>query len=285
LIITCSPIPSHPSPIVLKTVINSFHKYAHELLKCHLVIVFDGLKIVPESKEASKLGHVSEVQRDNYEIFIDQTTSFLKENWGRESGERNTSSTQSPITIPPISKTINNTLDAMTVALSDNSSEDPILTCLKVSGPRLGQALAVREALKFVNTPYTFACQHDWRLNQHIDLRALLNMMDERMEMNYLGFISRRTQSYHSIVHGRGFPPALVEPQFVETIPLCRSYFWFDKNHIARTSFYKNAVFSGRFKFKRGDFIEDTMGHQMMNEIKEGGIEAWKKWGAFLYYP
>ncbi|KAJ3070128.1 hypothetical protein HDU98_006828, partial [Podochytrium sp. JEL0797] len=56
-------------------------------------------------------------------------------------------------------------------------------------------------------------------------------------------------------------------------------------NHIARTSFYKETIFVPEFGFKRGDFIEDTLGQTMHAEIRGSGIEAWKKWGMFLYYP
>ncbi|KAJ3026130.1 UNVERIFIED_CONTAM: hypothetical protein HDU68_006148 [Siphonaria sp. JEL0065] len=140
--------------------------------------------------------------------------------------------------------------------------------------------------MNHVATPYVFACQHDWRLNEKLEISGFLNLMERECDMNYLGFISRRSANYHAVaVHGRGLPDALVDPPLDVNIPLCRSYFWFDKNHIARTAFYQNTVFAGGFKFKRGDFIEDTMGHQMMNEIKEGGLDAWKRWGAYLYYP
>lgn len=36
--------------------------------------------------------------------------------------------------------------------------------------------------------------------------------------------------------------------------------------------------------FHRGDFIEDTMGHVLIQEVRDEGLPAWELYGTFLYY-
>jgi hypothetical protein len=38
-------------------------------------------------------------------------------------------------------------------------------------------------------------------------------------------------------------------------------------------------------RFKRGDFVEDTFGQHLLDDVKKNGMDAWLKYGSYLYYP
>ncbi|KAI9333268.1 hypothetical protein BDR26DRAFT_1010216 [Obelidium mucronatum] len=297
VLITASPIPSHPSPIVLQTVIQSIRDHCPSLLDCHIVLIFDGCRVA--EKPMSKLGKVSEDQLEGYRTFVQNTTTCLIRNWGRRDtnnwiddawdreaqppeGSELPPAPEIRCYKPTIPETKFPPMPELRATHRVATVDFPAVTCIQVVGERLGQALAVSEAMKFVETEYVFACQHDWRFNADIDVGSFVNVLEETPSMNYLGFISRRTKGYARQTHPRGYPQAAI-PSGILGIPFCRSFFWFDKNHIARTSFYKNSVFAE--PFKRGDFIEDTLGQKLHAEIRIHGMDAWNKWGLYLYYP
>ncbi len=80
----------------------------------------------------------------------------------------------------------------------------------------------------------------------------------------------------------------------VETdpLPLCPAYFWFDRNHIVRSSFYRQRVF-GAYRFMRSAaFIEDTFGQLMLNMLrgsyhgaKNHAAHPFEHYASFIYYP
>ncbi|KAI8837957.1 hypothetical protein BJ741DRAFT_602393 [Chytriomyces cf. hyalinus JEL632] len=335
IVITSSAIPSHPSDAVLSTVITSMREclILPPQIQLKLVLVFDGFSS-SSTESAFKRSKVTETEGSNYNLFIEATQSVLMKCglkcWSRsgngavdwlavDPSDGNNASkqrlcccngieSQSAEHSPP--------LNAEDIQLEQYlapswlrviKSRNNTVTCVRVMGDKpLGQAIAMRAAMKYVDSEYVFACQHDWRFNQMLDVGRFMRILDANKGLNYLGFVSRRTAGYAGQTRPAGFPASLLQDgedfrSFDDLkagidLPFCRSFFWFDKNHIARTSFYNNHVFSGQFRFKRGDFIEDTMGHVMLDEIKaaaanvtkdtsESSLEVWKKWGTILYYP
>ncbi|KAI8617861.1 hypothetical protein BC830DRAFT_59936 [Chytriomyces sp. MP71] len=338
ILITSSPIPSHPSNIVLATVIASMRRHLRDGAGFRVVVVFDGCSETTK-ESAFKRGKVSIDERSNYDRFVDESQKTLLscrlKCWDSNNSVALASlSLESPDSPEPVAVTTNSYISANCPQLCLCSCEqagydvNPVSTtsvtlepflkpssleitecvdhsvaCIRVLGGKpLGQAIAVREALKHVETEYVLAAQHDWRFSHDLDIGRFLSILDLNDSLNYLGFISRRTAGYAAVARPASFPTSILESSAfpgcegtdsLDKIPLCRSFFWFDKNHLARTSFYRDTVFSGRFRFKRGDFIEDTMGHVMLGEIKAAGIadgpvgalEAWRKWGCVLFYP
>ncbi|KAJ3384937.1 hypothetical protein HDU84_002564 [Entophlyctis sp. JEL0112] len=284
LVVTASPIPSHPSPAVLREVVQSIATHAPALLICPLVLVFDGCRVA--DRPMSKLGKVSGSQRIAYEEFVDRTSNVLKA-WGTVcpdgSPDDKWIADWDPHFELPFLRTSNispavpaglpNSQIQITTYAGTGPGKKCTVTLVRVLGDRLGQALAVKEALQHVSTKYVFACQHDWRFGTDIDVRKLLEVMDNHSDMNYLGFVSRRTKGYGDKTLSSGFPSATLDASN------------FGGNHIARTFYYKNVVFCGRYRFKRGDFIEDTFGHRLHAEIRAEGLKAWGKYGLYLYYP
>ena len=67
--------------------------------------------------------------------------------------------------------------------------------------------------------------------------------------------------------------------------------FWYDKPHICRTSYYKDYVFGGkhlilktRKRISVKNFIEDSFGQVVKENIKIGGYGEFRKYNSFLYY-
>ncbi|KAJ3414803.1 hypothetical protein HDV05_006050 [Chytridiales sp. JEL 0842] len=173
---------------------------------------------------------------------------------------------------------------------SNAHNKRPLLTILEVLGDRLGQALGVREALKEVQTPTVLVLQHDWRFAMPIPTERIIKLLQLPKPVNYIGFVSRWTRNYaQTNVSGRGFPNASLDLSSDDAegfgdLEMCRLFFWFDKNHFANVEFYKSRVFSQN-RFRRGDFIEDVYGQAMLNQIKTEGLDAWRQYRSFLYYP
>ena len=58
--------------------------------------------------------------------------------------------------------------------------------------------------------------------------------------------------------------------------------FWWDSTHLARVDHYLNFVFRQRC-VRRGTFTEDTLGMQMLAEIKAGGLAAAEPYAAWVW--
>lgn len=163
---------------------------------------------------------------------------------------------------------------------------------------RLGFGLAVRSALRAVETPYVWVQQHDWKLEVDIPVESILEVMaasdpDGEAPVKYVCLPSIRLLSYATSNHVTAFPElrqatATLKKDFAvtsridETIPLTPLFFWHDKTHIALTAHYLQRVFPSRLAMPRGTFIEDHIGQRARNQMKEG---QWKKWACWLYYP
>jgi hypothetical protein len=106
--------------------------------------------------------------------------------------------------------------------------------------------------------------------------------MHENSEINYICFVSRKSIGYLDHNH-----PELLKLKsgilMIGNLPFVRLFFWYDRIHIAKTSFYQSLYGVG--KFHRYDFIEDTFGHEVKNSCKEKGLDGWSKYHCLLYYP
>jgi len=183
------------------------------------------------------------------------------------------------------------------VALTISRTEDRLVTFIEPS-QRLGFGLAVRSALRIVDTPYVWIHQHDWTLISNIPLEPILEIMrasdlDEAAPVKYVCLPSIRMLSYAVSSHVTPFPKlrsltASLKRDFTSVlhpglaIPLTPLFFWHDKPHIASTAHYLERVFPSRLAIPRGSFIEDTVGHRARQQMKNG---VWAKWACWLYYP
>lgn len=163
---------------------------------------------------------------------------------------------------------------------------------------RLGFGLAVRSALRMVETPYVWLQQHDWNVIADIPVENMVKIMQDsdssaESPVKYICLCAIRMLSYATSADVENFP-ALKDltqklkrdfspPQEPEVkIPLTPMFMWHDKPHIASTQHYLARVFPSRLAMLRGDFIEDKIGQKARTQMKEG---LWSKWATWLYYP
>ncbi len=144
IIITTSPIQSHPSSKLLEDVLDSF-QHVPDLCSCRKLLVCDGFKVTPHkhkdgggTNNQSKKGLVSTEVGRRYEEFVDSVT------------ERATAG------VHPFS-----------------SGTTEVIRLQK----HMGFAYAVKEALTRVDTRYVMVVQHDFAFVRSFDLRAVLNAM------------------------------------------------------------------------------------------------------------
>lgn len=134
-----------------------------------------------------------------------------------------------------------------------------------------------------------------------------------RLPINYITFQSSTTVKYlekdfHSVAKHVGpevyklhhYPvveaataASVASPPCADSVPLCPVFFWFDRNHLVRSSFYRDRVF-GAYRFMRSAaFIEDTFGQMMLNilrgtqethSVKRFTARPFTYYASYIYY-
>jgi hypothetical protein len=140
-----------------------------------------------------------------------------------------------------------------------------------------GFALTLRSALKQVTTPLVMVLPHDYELSPRalarIDVRDLLHEMVASTGINYIGLPNPRSSTIKSR-HAealRDLQTRRITGRNSE-ISLEPLAMWKENPHFAKMEAYQTIVFSRHYK--RGQFIEDTLGQEMLSNIKEKGREA-----------
>lgn len=139
-----------------------------------------------------------------------------------------------------------------------------------------GFALTLKSALKLVMTPLAMVLPHDYELApqplSHLNIAVILQTMLKTLDLNYLGLPNPRSATIKSRhaqalrdLPCRSIPGGNGYDVFLEPIGM-----WKENPHIAKTDAYFSIVFSRCYK--RGHFIEDTLGQEMLAEIKEKGL-------------
>lgn len=292
IILTTSPTPSAPSTELLDTIFGSYREHCSTLLSCRVIVVFDTFVDIAPANRLKK-GYVTAEGAVNWPVYkqnakklvlrefadvdedISMTAEGLQAEWGSPGPPGKDNAT-------PYS--IKRTIDRRVTFIEPSE--------------RLGFGLAVRSALRAVETPYVWVQQHDWKLDVNIPVESILEVMalsdaDEKAPVKYVCLPSIRLLAYATSNHVTSFPelrkattalkkdfPTSSRPD--ETVPLTPLFFWHDKTHIASTAHYLQRVFPSRLAMPRGAFIEDHIGQRARNQMKEG---QWKKWACWLYYP
>ncbi|KAF0747146.1 hypothetical protein AaE_007843 [Aphanomyces astaci] len=164
VIVTTSAIPSNPSTSVLEDVLTSF-SFVPGLNSCDTILTCDGYVLKSTEGESKfKSMRINEDELANYLEYQERARIVFRRHLGYEDADAGSlhSSTSSTSTIR-----IGARLRAETTVVSDVLDGKPsfhTITCTK----RLGFALAVREALKLVTTPYILIHQHDWTFLTHV---------------------------------------------------------------------------------------------------------------------
>ncbi|KAG5937322.1 hypothetical protein E4U53_000028 [Claviceps sorghi] len=295
LVITTSPTLSAPSTELLSRLLGSIRAHCALLLQCNVIVVFDACEQITTQPRLKK-GQVTQKCAEDYLVYKQNVKRlFLQEYLQsalddiellRGTGEAEYGS--------PCSNAIK------PVAFTTSSTECRRVTFIDAVDQRLGFGLAVRTALRMVQTPYTWVHQHDWALIYDIPIASLLAVMrgseldSSKPAVKYICLPSGRRASYASTDQVMRFPQlrklaiALTGDFSVTAagrstvVPLTPMFFWHDKPHIVSTSHYLKRVFPTRLAMMRGAFIEDTIGQKARDQMKAG---EWAKWATWQFNP
>ena len=290
LIITTSPTPSAPSTELFSSIFESFRIHCPILLKCDVVVVFDGFDRVVSDPRLKK-GCVTAEQAENYSLYKENIKEFMIE----------------------LYKTDKDTITwtesdgyAMQYGIGDYEKkfpyEDRNVVVYKALQPfgrfgtrltfiepnrRMGFGLAVHAAVCSAEN-YVWVHQHDWILTSPIPLNALLSVMrssesNPTAPIKYVCLPAVRTLKYSESAEVVKFPALrkltselkgdYSPDEFPDTkVPLTPLFSWHDKPHIASAEHYKARVFPSRLAMMRGDFIEDKTGQRAKAQMKEGHV-------------
>lgn len=291
VIITTSPTPSAPSTELLDTILASFHEHCPVLLDCNVVVVLDTYDRIEPANRLKK-GSVTAEGAQNFPAYKDNVkTLVLREFAGIEALENLIlveEDGQAEYGSPCIPTNF--------TALKIRKTEDQRVIFIEPS-ERIGFGLAVRSALRLVETPYVWVQQHDWNLIVSIPIQSIVDVMaasdsSEEAPVKYVCLPSPRMLGYADSGHVKPFASLRESTMTLKrdfsvassphTISLTPLFFWHDKTHVASTQHYLNRVFPSRLAMTRGAFIEDHIGQRARNQMKEG---LFKKWACWLYYP
>jgi len=253
VVITTSPIPDHPSTAMLEHTVSSFG-FVPDLLGCRIIICCDGTRRGDKVESDSlKRGLVTEGTEDRYRSFIDNMRGLIALHRAAGKGIFAT---------------------AEVVELEHHH----------------GFGHSLYRGLQLVNTRLCCVVQHDYSFVRRVDLKPVAEAMEERpKQIKYVGMHSTSTKDYrhkissqYKIKLGGGGGGDDGRSGNV-SVPLCPLLFWYDKTHLAEVSHYKSFFESGRVKLTQ--FVEDTLGQEMLAEIKEAGAK-WEiphsRYGTYL---
>lgn len=307
IIITTSPIPSHPSTELLDIVFSSF-RLVDGLYECRKIIIADGtidveerLNVFSKKKpEQIKSGIVSLDLRNRYHKYL------------------------------------------LRVQEKCNSSQY-LETELIVQPQRNGYAKNLEIALNLVTTPLVMVVQHDQIFQRNIPLlETVEGMLNFPNDIKYVGLMSTSDQNYvqkelsHSMYRNFyqdleteinvyikrnraaaeeilfNFPSKSKKIKFEDDktsnksfvtdvilrytmfrygVPLMPLMFFYDKIHICNTDYYLNYVFNNyHIDYTKGDsfavknFVEDTLGQIEKSNIKRQGIAAFHNYQTYILY-
>lgn len=287
VIIATSPTPSSPSTELLDTILASFQDFCPALLSCRVIVVFDTFDRIAAANRLKK-GSVTAEGAANFPVYKENVKKLILRQFSasdaedvpmvEEEGEAEFGSPCMPGNCTPF--TVRRTEDKRVLFIEPSE--------------RLGFGLAVRSALRLVETPYVWVQQHDWNLHAEIPIRSILEVMmnsPEEAPVKYVCLPSPRMLGYADSAHVNLYPflrelTSSLKRDFTSSenvkVPLTPLFFWHDKTHIAETEHYLGRVFPTRLAMPRGAFIEDYIGQRARNQMKEGMFEKWACW---LYYP
>jgi hypothetical protein len=260
VIITTSPIPSHPSTKVLETTIRSARLLNYSFKE--YIIVFDGYNL--SSTDALKSGNVSSTLVSNYLEYKTNVVTLLDSIF----------STKGSMTTEEWEYVIRK--ESILIIQQTLVFNDVCVKLLHVQGRAIGFAHAVNSCLTITRTDLVLVMQHDWKFNAEIPFSRLLETFRSDQDMKYLTFSTK-----HKIQ---------VLPKMDQTYSsnITRILSWYDRNHLGKTKEYVQ-IFK-HFPFKKGYFIEDTYGQHYLNYLKNSKdqsefLSRHKELGTFIYDP
>jgi hypothetical protein len=322
IIVTTSPIKSHPSTELLERTFETFRLAGDDFCGCEKVIVCDGFRHQQDTGEVSKKhsnakqamrnGIVTTEQASNYVAFKDKLQRLCA---------------QSPVDSP-----FRNT---RVEELDD----------------RMGYGFALRHALRHcVKSPFVCVIQHDRTFMRPTPMTQVVETMYRHRTIKYVGISMRSNLTYRDIFYSKYGkhlqdeyenlvmrPPELLldaskfgpkgdfresmstSVQSVKVMQSIRAYanayqsssqyseqkqwtaanppptgkhqltlsptlFWYDNTHVCETSHYRDFVFDPKYKMvARGGFVEDKLSPILKRTVERLGLsEGHSRFGCFL---
>ena len=321
VVVTTSPIQSHPSTEILERTFGTFHFAGLAFLKCRKIIVCDGCRIVEKEKEVSKKhandrqklrsGIATSRQADNYLLFKQALQQLCHD------------------------------------ALDDSPFTN---TVVKELDSRHGYGFALRHALReYVCTPYVCVIQHDRTFMRITPLQETLHaMVMSEGHIKYVGMSMRSNLTYRDIFLSKYGKPALDQmtplilrppelcldasqygPDSLSTVSmkvakeklsrnllttaqnyrgsaqfateqewrngnpippdkhqlsLTPTIFWYDNTHICETAHYRDFIYNNQFKMvNHGGFVEESVSPIMVKNVERLGFaQGHNRFGCYI---
>lgn len=249
IIITTSPIRSHPSTELLEHTMKTFG-LVRGLLQCPKIIVCDGFILKPKVAKSNKRGFVDEDSARRYKLYIEALKSLLE-------------------------------------VASKKSKLEHFQNCrLLELQDHHGFGWAVKRALDLVQTELIMVVQHDWAFINRISIDKVCEALLHYSEVKYVGMLTTGLEKHDKQVLAKfGFNIEPTEKFGPRLLPLL---FWYDKTHICTTHYYKEFVLSWEachnIQIKKGKFIEDILGQKMIADLKSEGFIAHQRYGTYVMF-
>lgn len=320
IVVTTSPIKSHPSTEVLERTFDTFAFAGAEFMTCRKVIVCDGVRVQDESgsiskkhanvKQALRNGIATSVQAKNYAEFKTRLRQLCQE-------------------APDHSPFFNTHVEELPT--------------------RHGYGFALRHALRHcVATPYVCVIQHDRTFMRPTPMLEAATTMWHNPRVKYIGISMRSNLIYREIFvskYGKAAhddlgqlilrPPELVVdankygpnsesvqkmaipteklranletvketymysaqnagqrqwllenpmPEGLHQMTLTPTIFWYDNTHLAETAHYRDFIFNPVFRMvAKGGFVEDKASPVIAKSVERLGLAAGhERFGCYL---
>eukprot|EP00854_Cymbomonas_tetramitiformis_P015377 gene15377-18192_t len=265
VVINTSPVMSNPSTAMLQIVLESF-RHVPGLQECRTIIIFDGYKTIFKTGYPHRnVLQVAQKPKHKSGVITSEQGALYEEYMCAVEG----------------------------LVVSDAAFARCTTVRLK---ERVGFGWALRAGVRRVTTPTVLVMQHDFLFVRHVDLEPLVHVIrSPDAGVNYLSLLSSSTLNYAAQVVTRyqlklgnlvrplhDLLPVRDERQGAVSGCLVPLLFWYDKPHVASTEYYWEHVFNTGV-LRKGDFIEDVWGQQMLADIKRHGLQEHAKYGTFIY--
>lgn len=287
IIITTSPTPSCPSPELVASVLASLPP---ELGAVPLIITFDHYS-QPKSPHHQaggrlKRGQVPAAMAAEYPAYINNVKSLFHPD------PESLVETEDPYMHAFLSR-----CDHRSINDDGAVRTRPVLFLRQVY--RQGFAFSLKSLLPHVRTQFLLVLQHDWVFTSppppFRTLLAIMSDVTEPLAINYVTFVARMSLRYERsrggvhVNYGAVLCAARAKRRdraLQDSLVACLHFF--DRPHLCSTDLYRQIFRSD--VLRRGDFVEDTLGCAYVNaitaaETPEASIQAWQKYGAWMYYP
>lgn len=145
------------------------------------------------------------------------------------------------------------------------------------------QANCTRAALEFVATPQVLFVEHDTPIVGEIDWLGLVGVIEqEEAEAVRLHIDEAIHPDWDRLMLDK--ETVYLNSWGTETVPLRRTFQWWQRPHLASTAFYRDKVMPC-FSPASRTMIEDAFYSVVESNVIDNGPEAWERYKVWVYTP